>query len=74
MSLARKAERAKHFASFARKLVATTRMGKFVVLYCNRCGKRHVDHGTWRTIPHRTHLCEHCGHKWQPREFNTVGA
>lgn len=44
-----------------------------MVLRCPTCGGVHVDRDEWATRPHRTHLCEHCGGKWQPHDFPTVG-
>jgi len=38
-----------------------------------RLNKLHIDKGEWATKPHRTHLCEFCGHKWRPEEYPTVG-
>lgn len=42
-------------------------------LLCQKCSKSHVDRGIWATRLHRTHLCEHCGHEWQPSTEYTVG-
>jgi hypothetical protein len=43
------------------------------VLFCPECCAQHIDRGEWATKPHRTHLCEVCGHKWRPSEYATVG-
>lgn len=37
-----------------------------MVLRCPECGMQHVDREAWEVRPHRTHLCEHCGHHWTP--------
>lgn len=42
-------------------------------LRCPKCKKPHVDRGEWTTKKHRTHLCEHCGQKWRPYQYPTVG-
>ena len=44
------------------------------ILFCPVCGEQHVDKGEWATKPHRTHLCEECGHTWRPFEASTIGA
>lgn len=43
------------------------------VLACPKCHTAHVDRGGWAAIPHKTHLCEWCGHTWRPFDFYTVG-
>lgn len=45
-----------------------------LVLFCPKCGFRHVDEGEWATREHRTHLCARCGDTWRPHDFPTVGA
>lgn len=42
-------------------------------LRCPECIAPHIDKDEWATKPHRTHLCEYCGHKWRPKETATVG-
>jgi hypothetical protein len=27
----------------------------------------------WENPPHKTHLCNHCGHLWRPQEYATMG-
>jgi hypothetical protein len=44
-----------------------------MILICPRCFIQHVDREEWATKPYRTHLCEHCGHKWRPANVPTVG-
>ena len=58
------------------EVVAATRevRGIRAILRCPRCELYHVDRDEWaRDRVHRTHLCEHCGHTWQPFAFATVG-
>jgi uncharacterized protein YlaI len=43
------------------------------ILFCPECKYQHVDRGEWATKPHRTHLCEICGHLWRPFEVATYG-
>lgn len=49
------------------------------ILYCPRCGKRHIDEGVWATRPHKKHLCtddaagKGCGHLFVPFSYPTVG-
>ena len=43
------------------------------ILHCMRCARQHIDAGEWATRPHRTHLCEACGHTWRPANVPTVG-
>lgn len=40
---------------------------------CPKCGLHHVDKGEWAKRLHRKHLCEGCGHIWQPHEGYTFG-
>ena len=42
-------------------------------LVCPNCGGRHIDHVGQTKRVHRTHLCEHCGHTWQPFPYPTIG-
>lgn len=48
-----------------------------MVLCCPVCNGRHIDEPNpaigWLNPPHRTHLCNHCGHLWRPQEYHTVG-
>lgn len=46
-----------------------------MVLFCPCCGTQHVDTPTetWDNPPHRSHLCESCGHIWRPADIPTVG-
>ena len=49
-----------------------------MILYCPRCGRRHIDrpdeeHG-WSNPPHRSHLCGYCGAVWRPADVPTNGA
>ena len=44
-----------------------------MLLYCPECGWRHIDDGEFKTKPHHTHACQHCGHCWRPAICNTVG-
>lgn len=37
------------------------------------CGARHIDVGEFATKPHRTHVCQACGHTWRPANVATVG-
>lgn len=44
-----------------------------LILLCPVCEVAHVDRAEWATRPHKTHLCENCGHEWRPFEVPTVG-
>lgn len=44
-----------------------------VLAFCPECRMQHVDRGEWETRPHRSHLCEHCGHVWRLAMVPTVG-
>ncbi len=49
-----------------------------MVLFCEHCEELHIDKlepsgHDWSKLPHRTHLCVHCGKTWQPHPFPTVG-
>jgi hypothetical protein len=56
-----------------------------MVLYCPACLEQHIDrdegqhvapHGdatVWRNPPHKSHLCQHCGHQWRPADVPTNG-
>lgn len=44
-----------------------------VSLCCPACMDRHYDKGEWAVTPHRTHLCENCGHTWRPYPVATYG-
>lgn len=40
---------------------------------CPECGEHHVDRDEWSKRLHKKHLCERCGHVWQPHEGYTFG-
>lgn len=63
------------FANCGGNIVLFAKSDTAVVLKlnCPECGVKHVDRGEWETRPHKTHLCEACGHLWKPRPFPTVG-
>lgn len=42
-------------------------------LCCEACGTLHIDEGEFRTKPHHTHSCQHCGLTWRPAVVATVG-
>lgn len=44
-----------------------------MLIHCPECYTQHVDEGEWKTKVHRTHLCAHCKHEWQPANCPTVG-
>lgn len=44
-----------------------------MLLWCPGCGGRHIDKGEFRTKPHHTHACQHCGMVWRPALVHTVG-
>lgn len=44
-----------------------------MLLWCPECSFRHVDEGEFRTKPHHTHACQHCGMVWRPAIVHTVG-
>lgn len=41
-----------------------------MVLHCPACGQQHID-GT--CPPHRSHVCDVCGHVWRPADVYTHG-
>ncbi len=43
------------------------------MLYCPRCLMQHIDKHEWSHKMHWVHLCEKCGHKWQPCYIPTIG-
>ena len=44
-----------------------------MLLYCPECCARHVDVHEWATTPHRSHVCQECGHIFRPALVATVG-
>lgn len=46
-----------------------------MLLWCPVCHTQHVDRHLWATEEkaHKKHLCEKCGHLWQPANVYTVG-
>lgn len=44
-----------------------------LILLCPECEVSHIDRAEWAERPHKTHLCENCGHEWRPFEVPTVG-
>lgn len=48
-----------------------------MILFCPRCGTRHIDQADpangWLNEPHRSHLCASCGTIWRPADIATVG-
>lgn len=47
-----------------------------MILFCPRCGTRHIDQADppgWLNPPHRSHLCAACGNIWRPADIATVG-
>lgn len=55
-----------------------------LVLYCPCCGFQHIDKPVyeirggelcidWDNPPHKSHLCEKCGHIWRPADVHTNG-
>lgn len=46
-----------------------------MLLWCPKCGARHIDEGEFATRPHRTHTCQNptCGLNWQPALVPTTG-
>lgn len=61
---------------------ATTRLTEILVrtpasptpmlLWCPKCGTRHIDAGPWAEKHHHTHACQECGLVWRPAII-TVG-
>ena len=47
--------------------------GAPMVIWCVKCGAQHHDDLEWRAKPHKTHLCEACGHEWRPFDYPTIG-
>lgn len=48
-----------------------------VILYCPKCGTKHVDapepQSGWKNPPHKSHLCHACGAVWRPSDIETNG-
>lgn len=48
-----------------------------ILLFCPACFAQHIDHPKpeldWTNPPHRTHLCQYCGHYWRPADVPTNG-
>lgn len=54
-----------------------------MILYCPLCGTQHIDKEEtpaphmmgkrWTNPPHRSHLCDCCGHIWRPADVPTNG-
>jgi hypothetical protein len=48
-----------------------------MILFCPRCGGRHIDKPDpardWINPPHRTHYCGFCEFHWRPADIATVG-
>ena len=44
-----------------------------MILWCPKCGARHVDAGKFATKVHHTHACQMCGLVWRPALVPTVG-
>lgn len=42
-------------------------------IVCPECNERHIDKDDWSKRLHKSHLCEYCGHIWQPHEGYTFG-
>lgn len=42
-------------------------------LSCPVCDQLHLDEHVFRTKPHHTHACQHCGHVWRPALVATRG-
>ena len=42
-------------------------------IVCPNCTTHHVDKDEWAKRLHKKHLCEDCGHVWQPFEGYTFG-
>lgn len=61
-----------HWRDLAERIVPVP-----MVLFCPRCGDRHIDQpdpeNGWLNPPHRSHLCAGCGLIWRPADICTVG-
>lgn len=58
-----------------------------MILFCPACGEQHIDEPEpslgkrfldpgakeWTNPPHRSHLCQGCGHIWRPADVATEG-
>lgn len=44
-----------------------------MILWCPKCGGRHLDEGEFATRRHHTHACQTCGVVWRPALVPTVG-
>lgn len=60
-----------HWRDLAERIVPVP-----MILFCPRCGERHIDQPAppeWLNPPHRSHLCAGCGLIWRPADICTVG-
>lgn len=44
-----------------------------MLLWCPKCGERHIDRGEFATKVHHSHSCQGCGLTWRPAIGPTVG-
>lgn len=44
-----------------------------MLLWCPKCGGRHIDRGEFATKDHHTHACQFCGMVWRPAVVPTRG-
>jgi len=44
-----------------------------LLLWCPKCGARHIDTGAFAEKHHHTHACQTCGLVWRPAIVPTVG-
>lgn len=44
-----------------------------MLLWCPKCGERHIDVGEFATKVHHTHACQNCGLCWRPAVVPTCG-
>ena len=40
------------------------------IVKCNRCGHEHTDNGKFAYMPHSTHFCLYCGHRFRVHSRN----
>jgi hypothetical protein len=44
-----------------------------MLLFCPKCGERHIDEGVFASKVHHSHACQHCGMVWRPAVVATIG-
>lgn len=58
---------------FSTYVKVETEPGIPMLLFCPKCGERHIDEGEFATKLHHTHACQECGMVWRPSIAATCG-